>query len=96
MAPKFFRLFSFFLFAGKQNPPRKLLRYQKCNNTQKNLDDYNAGGCRVPNCSIGADTNREGTGGGGDDRPTPMAWGWSLDAALDSRIERKEYMLRYS
>ena len=23
--------------------------------------------------------------GGGDDRPTPMAWGWSLDAAYNSR-----------
>ena len=23
------------------------------------------------------------TRGGGDDRPTPMAWGWSLDAALE-------------
>ena len=24
---------------------------------------------------------------GGGDRPTPMAWGWSLDAAQDLRME---------
>ena len=24
--------------------------------------------------------------GGGDDRPTSMAWGWSLDAALDLEL----------
>ena len=32
--------------------------------------------------------------GRGDDRPTPMAWGWSLYATSDLRIERKEHILR--
>ena len=28
----------------------------------------------------GRQESRRSRGGGGDDRPTPMAWGWSLDA----------------
>ena len=39
------------------------------------------GGCRASNSSLGTAKNQEGAGEGGDDRPPPMAWGRSLDAA---------------
>ena len=37
-------------------------------------------GYRDLDSSLGVVRNREETGGG-DDGPTPMAWGWSLGAA---------------